>query len=162
MRVAIDSNILISLLGDEKLDDIIEKFFENIKENHEGILSPIAYTEVLIGFYFTDEPEKAILDFNLFLENYNIKILNFDEKVSLRTAKHAFDIIKKGSTGKAFRDRKPDLFIISHAEAFADVFVTNNKKHYKNLEVKIPVLNSMEFLKVYLVWVKYLYQINLC
>ena len=150
MRVAIDSNILISLLGDEKLDDTIEKFFENIKEKHDGILSPIAYSEVLIGFYFTDEPEKSIIDFKLFLENYNIKILSLDEKVSIRTAQHAFNTIKKGSTGKAFRDRKADLFIISHAEEFADVFVTNNKNHYKNLKSKIPILTAEEFLKVYI------------
>ena len=104
----------------------------------------------MVGFYFTEDHAKAINDFMLFLEDNNIKVFSFNEKVSFRTAKHAYDIISKGSIGKVYRERKPDLFIISHAEEFGDVFVTNNKRHYKNLKLKIPILSPKEFLDVYL------------
>lgn len=150
MKVAIDSNILIALLSDEELDETIKTFFENIKENHEGILCPIALAEILVGLYFTKDCEKAINDFMLFLEDNNIKVVSLNEKVSLRTAKHAYKIISNGKVGKAYRERKPDLFIISHAEEFGDVFVTKNKKHYKNLKSKVPILVPKEFLDVYL------------
>jgi len=130
MKYALDTNIITYYL--KGCENVMDKIDEAIENNHDVIIPPFSYFEINKWLLTINSKNKQEA-FAKLIEGYGIEIL--DKKV--------FDIalslyIKLRKSGITVDDG--DLLIAAFCIHNNYILVTNNSKHYKDIE-KLQVVN---------------------
>lgn len=126
MRYLIDTDWIIEYLkGNEKVTDFLKEKFE------EGLaISVISLAELYDGVYSSKDPERhesALKDFVS-----GVVVLDITEEACKQFGKLRSKLRKKGELLDNF-----DLFIASTAKTYNLVILTNNKKHFERIKLKV-------------------------
>jgi predicted nucleic acid-binding protein len=137
---SLDTSVLISHLKGDEFADQTDHFFRRAIEKKIGLVIPdIAYAELYVGIYLSDDPKSEETRVQRFLAVNNIEIRT---SRSLMVAKRAGELYSKYLKNKGRIQRiLTDFLIAAQVEATSAAFVTWNPSDYENLGLKIPVLS---------------------
>jgi len=126
----LDTNIIIDIFrGDIGLKSKLEK----IKLNKDEVfITPITLCELYRGAFLHHDSSKKLEDIDVFVSFF--EILEFDINSCKEFGKEYARLKKRGKTTNEF-----DLMIISIAKVNNLVLVTRDKKHFKNMGIKVEV-----------------------
>lgn len=146
MKIAIDTNIIVShLRGDEFAEDT-RKFFAWARANKQTLMiSEVVYAELYAGIHLSSEPhleEKRIQRF-LAVNNIEVRLSK-----TLGVAKRAGQIYAKYLTITAGERKRilPDFLIGSHAELYGEILATWNPRDFIEY-LKIPALTPNQLIE---------------
>lgn len=133
MRIFLDTNVFIAILNEESNWQLAKKLLLNVHNGkHTGYTSVICISEILGGFYSSDEVEKG----EKFLLNINgINNLNIMD-IDLPIAKEAAKIRAK------YKIKLPDAMIASSCKIHKCKLITQDE-HFKKLK-EIEVISIDE------------------
>lgn len=103
------------------------------------VIPDVVYAELYTGIFLAPEPraEEARVQSLLKVNGVEVRTSR-----SLKVAKRAGELYSKVLKGAGSLDRiLPDLLVAAQAEATSQAFVTWNEADYKDLALRIPVLN---------------------
>lgn len=119
----IDTNILSMFLRNDNI--VVENFRKNYLNNNTPIISIFTYYEIISGLKYRDS--KNILEKFNRMTNY-LKIINATIKSIEISADIYADLRSKG-----IKIDEVDIFISGICLAENLIFITNNEKHYSNV-----------------------------
>jgi predicted nucleic acid-binding protein len=138
--LSLDTSVLISHLRGDRLVEETDSFLERTMSGKKRLVIPdVVYAELYTGIFLAPEPkaEEARVQSLLRVNQVEVRTSR-----SLKVAKRAGELYSKVLKGANSLDRiLPDLLKAAQAEATSQAFVTWNETDYKNLGLRIPVLN---------------------
>lgn len=138
MKLCIDSNVFISIHNQEPNHRECERLIEAIEaKEHQGIVSVIVLSEILVGYYQIGE----INEMNLFISK--MKGLFELVPITLEIAQEAAEL------RALYTINLPDAFILATAKLNnADYYVSNDIKLLK--KQYIPIITIEDYAKRFL------------
>jgi len=133
MIYALDSNIISYWV--QKNTRIAERINKILRQNNSIIIPPSTYYEVRRGFKHKAAPGKEFA-FNLICKSYEVGEMN------IAAWEEAADIYAKSrKAGKPVEDT--DILVAAFCIVNGYVLVTNNKKHFENID-NLQIVNWVE------------------
>lgn len=137
---ALDSNVIISHLSEDRFVEQTDRFFRRaIEKRNRLVLSDVVYAELYTGVYLSAEEKEEERHLQKFLAANDIEVR---PSRSLKIARRAGELYARHLGIGNGRDQRilPDFLIAAQAEATCEALVTWNSADYEHLGLKIKVL----------------------
>lgn len=148
MKIALDTNVIVShLKGDEFAEDT-RRFFEWAKETRQKLLiSEVVYAELYAGIELGADPGLEERRVQRFLAVNRIEVrLHGSLEVAKRSGRIYANYLTE--TGASRERILPDFLVGAHAEIYGEVLATWNPKDFVKY-LKIPALTPTQIIKKY-------------
>lgn len=148
MKIALDTNIIVSHLKDDEFAEATRRFLKWAKTTKQSLLiSEVAYAELYAGIELSADPRLEERRVQTFLAINNIEVrLNNRLDVAKRSGRIYANYLTE--TGTAHERILPDFLVGAHAEIYGEILATWNPKDFaKYLEA--PVLTPTQIIKQY-------------
>lgn len=123
----LDTNVIINILrGDESLREFVE-------EKEDICVTTITLCELFKGAYLSSKKEKELSMVKLFLNN--VEIIGLDINSCELFGRLFLELQNKGKMTS-----EPDLMIASIAKAHNTTLITQDKKHFDNVDLDVEEL----------------------
>ncbi len=125
----LDTNVIVNFLRGDNL--VVDKVKE-LAETGDIYITPITLCELFKGIYLSSKFKQELEIFDGFMSS--VLLLDFDKESCEEFGKEYIRLRKKGKTTNEF-----DLMIACIAKINNLILVTQDKKHFKDMNVKVEV-----------------------
>ena len=138
--LSLDTSVLISHLSGDRFAQETDSFLRRAMEGKQQLVMPdVVYAELYTGIFLASDPKVEETRVQSLLKVNGIEVRT---SRSLKVAKRAGDLYSKVLRKAASFERiLPDFLIAAQAEAISRAFITWNEADFKDMGLRIPVLN---------------------
>ncbi|KPV62524.1 MAG: tRNA(fMet)-specific endonuclease VapC [Candidatus Bathyarchaeota archaeon BA2] len=148
MRIALDTNVIVSHLKDDEFAEDTRSFLKWAKETKQSLLiSEIAYAELYAGIKLSADPILEERRVQRFLAVNHIEVrLHGSLDVAKRSGRIYANYLAE--VGVARGRILPDFLVGAHAEIYGEALATWNPKDFVKY-LKVPVLTPTQIIQRY-------------
>jgi predicted nucleic acid-binding protein len=138
--LSLDTSVLISHLSGDRFAQETDSFLRRAMEGKQQLVMPdVVYAELYTGIFLASDPKVEETRVQSLLKVNGIEVRT---SRSLKVAKRAGELYSKVLRKAASFERiLPDFLIAAQAEAISRAFITWNEADFKDMGLRIPVLN---------------------
>ena len=138
--LSLDTSVLISHLSGDRFAQETDSFLRRAMEGKQQLVMPdVVYAELYTGIFLASNPKVEETRVQSLLKVNGIEVRT---SRSLKVAKRAGELYSKVLRKAASFERiLPDFLIAAQAEAISRAFITWNEADFKDMGLRIPVLN---------------------
>jgi len=138
--LSLDTSVLISHLSGDRFAKETDSFLRRAMDGQKQLVIPdVVYAELYAGIFLAPDSKVQETRVQSLLQVNSIEVRT---SRSLKVAKRAGELYSKILRKEASFERiLPDFLIAAQAEATSQVFVTWNESDFRDLGLRIPVLN---------------------
>lgn len=138
--LSLDTSVLISHLSGDRFSEETGSFLRRAIEGKKQLVVPdVVYAELYTGIFLAPNPKVEETRVQSLLKVNGVEVRT---SKSLKVAKRAGALYSKIlKNGASFERILPDFLIAAQAEATSQAFVTWNEADFRDLGLRIPVLN---------------------
>jgi predicted nucleic acid-binding protein len=138
--LSLDTSVLISHLSGDRFARETDSFLRRAMEGKQQLVMPdVVYAELYTGIFLASDPKVEETRVQSLLKVNGIEVRTSRSlKVTKRAGELYSRVLRKAAS---FERILPDFLIAAQAEAISRAFITWNEADFKDMGLRIPVLN---------------------